>query len=158
MPYLAYTLPPAARDLLLRTFPLAIEDGWEARCDHVTVTMNPRKPPPGLALGDCRDIVVVGRHADDMNDVLVVEVGGALDRADGRLNHITLGLRPALGARSARSNDLLLAVRDAEGEAALRNLHAPVPLGPASLELHPLLHETAPREQEPASGNAVPGP
>lgn len=103
MGYLAVVLDPASRATLLEVFPPAFPD---VIAHHVTVARGVPKPADD-DLGSRHTIRIVGHAVDDSLETLVVQVDGRLQRADGKIYHITWSMDKATGRKAKESNDLI---------------------------------------------------
>lgn len=101
MAYTAFVLSQRARAELLSKFPPRFPD---VICHHVTERFG---VPNGHPAPSDMSVTVVGYAHDASLEALVVEVGGARRRRDGKVYHITLSLDRSQGRKPVESNTLI---------------------------------------------------
>lgn len=125
VPYAAYEIDKASRDMLLEAFPPRHADVVAHHITHkygATETDLPAMPI---------QVRVTGHHDNGLIQVLVAEVDGRRHQVlredeTPRWYHITLSLDRAQGVAPKNSNDFLAAIVMEKGAAGLDNLPAPL--------------------------------
>ena len=121
--YSAYIVPELTRQHILDIFPAKFD---KVVAHHVTYDFDvaeEQKPP------ECTDAYIVGCHANDRIQALVIELDGQRFQQtenEKRYLHLTLSRDTKQNVRSVESNDLLETIVAKSGEVALYNLTNPV--------------------------------
>lgn len=103
--YIAVLLDETSRTKLLEVFPPQFPD---VIAHHITVVYGVPKPDDEF-LGTKHMIKVIGHVQDDSLEALVVQLDGKLQRADGKIYHITWSMDKSKGRKAMQSNDLIKA-------------------------------------------------
>jgi hypothetical protein len=102
MGYLAFVLDAESRARLMRLFPLRFPD---SKADHITLAYGVPEPEFLPQAPSC--VAAIGYVADDSLEAFTVIYGGARQRPDGSLYHLTASVDHSKGRCSAESNILV---------------------------------------------------